>query len=174
MLKAMTELSQTNENHKLLSSLNGDWEYTLRLWMNPDPNAKPQESKGTATRKSIMDGRYFMMEVTGSVQMPGGDGKLQNVAFKGMGIEGYDNVTKKFVAAWVDSMGTGIELSEGSYDPSTKSFTYTSEMEPLPGMKTRVREVVKVTDNDHMMLDWFENRGGAEQKTMEISYTRKK
>ena len=174
MMKAMLELSQTNENHKLLASLDGNWEYTLKFWMNPDPNAKPQESKGTATRKSLMDGRYVMMEVTGSVQMPGADGKMQTVPFKGMGIEGYDNVKKKFVASWVDSMGTGIEFSEGTYDQATKSFTYTSEMEPLPGMKTPVREVVKLTDNNHMLLEWYENHGSGERKTMEINYTRKK
>lgn len=174
MMKAMVELSQTNENHKLLARLDGNWEYTLKFWMSPDPNAKPQESKGSATRKSIMDGRYVMMDVTGSVQMPGADGKMQTVAFKGMGIEGYDNVKKKFVAAWVDSMGTGIELSEGTYDASTKSFTYTSEMEPVPGMKTPVREVIKLTDDNHMLLEWYESQGGAERKTMEINYTRKK
>jgi hypothetical protein len=174
MMKQMLALSNLNENHKLLSSLDGNWEYTLKMSMNPDPNAKPQESKGTATRKSLMGGRYVMMDVTGSLQMPGADGKMQNVTFKGMGIEGYDNIKKKFVASWIDSMGTGIEFSEGTYDPSSKSFTYTAEMEPVPGMKTRAREVVKLVDNNHMTLEWYESQGGAERKTMEINYARKK
>src|SRR5437016_11346452 len=52
MMKQMMELSKLNENHKLLSSLDGNWDYSIKFWMNPDPNAKPQESKGTATRKS--------------------------------------------------------------------------------------------------------------------------
>ena len=52
--------------------------------MNPDPNAKPQESKGTATRKSAMDGRYATMDVTGKLQMPGEDGKMKDMQFKGM------------------------------------------------------------------------------------------
>jgi Protein of unknown function (DUF1579) len=174
MMKQMMELSKIGENHKLLSSLDGNWDYTIKLWMNPDPNAKPQESKGTATRKSIMGGRYVTMDVSGNMQMPGEDGKMKTMQFKGMGMEGYDNVKKKFVASWIDNMGTGIEFSEGTYDPATKSFTYTSEMEPVPGMKTSVREVIKVTDNNHMMLEWYENQGGQEKKTMEISYTKKK
>src|SRR3989454_1891045 len=174
MMKQMMELSKLNENHKLLSSLDGDWEYTIKFWMNPDPNAKPQESKGTATRKSIMGGRYCTMDVSGKMQMPGEDGKMKDVMFKGMGIEGYDNVKKKFVASWIDSMGTGIEFSEGTYDPATKSFTYTSEMEVIPGMKTSVREVIKIADDSHMMLEWYENQDGQEKKTMEISYTKKK
>lgn len=174
MMEQMMEMSKLNENHKLLSSLDGNWDYTIKFWMNPDPNAKPQESKGTAVRKSIMGGRYCTMDVSGDMQMPGPDGKMKTMQFKGMGLEGYDNVKKKFVASWIDSMGTGIEFSEGTYDPATKTFTYTMEMEPMPGMKTQVREVIKIADNSHMMLEWYENQGGQEKKTMEINYTKKK
>jgi hypothetical protein len=174
MMKQMMELSKMNENHKLLSSLDGNWTYTIKMWMNPDPSAKPQESKGTATRKSVMGGRYVMMDVSGKFQMPGEDGKMKEVQFKGMGLEGYDNVKKKFVGSWIDNMGTGIMFSEGDYDAATKTFTYTSEMEPMPGMKSQVREVLKMTDTNHMMLEWYENQGGQEKKTMEIAYTRKK
>ena len=173
MMQEMVEMQKLNENHKLLSSLDGNWDYKIKFWMNPDPNAKPQESTGTATRKSIMGGRYCTMDVAGKMQMPGEDGKMKEVMFKGMGIEGYDNLKKKFVASWVDNMGTGIEFSEGTYDPATKTFTYTMEMEAMPGMKTQVREVVKVPDNKHMMLEWYENQGGQEKKTMEINYTKK-
>ena len=174
MMKQMMEISKLNENHKLLADMNGNWNYTIKMWMNPDPNAKPQESKGTATRKNIMGGRYVMMDVSGKMQMPGEDGKMKDIQFKGMAVEGYDNVKKKFIGSWIDNMGTGIELSEGTYDPATKTFTYTSEMEPMPGMKTQVREVLKVVDNNHMLLEWYENHGGQERKTMEIAYTRKK
>jgi hypothetical protein len=174
MMKQMTEMSKLNENHKLLASLAGTWNYTIRFWMSPDPNAPPQESKGTATTKSIMDGRYFVTDVSGTMKMPGPDGKTKDMHFKGMGVDGYDNAKNKFVASWVDNMGTGIEFSEGTYDPSNKTFTYTSEVEPLPGMKSQVREVIKITDKDHRTFEWYENRGGQEMKTMEIAYTRKK
>src|ERR1700757_3434671 len=172
MMKQMMEMSKLNENHKLLADMNGNWNYSIKFWMNPDPNAKPQESKGTASRKSIMGGRFVVMEVSGKMQMPGEDGKMKDLMFKGMGLEGYDNVKKKFVASWIDNMGTGIEFSEGSYDPATKSFTYTSEIEPMPGKKTRVREVIKVADDSHMMLEWYEMQHGKEKKTMEINYTK--
>ena len=172
MMKQMMELSKLNENHKLLADTNGNWNYTIKFWMNPDPSAPPQQSKGTAIRKSVMGGRYVMMDVSGKMQMPGEDGKMKDMQFKGMGVEGYDNVKKKFVASWIDNMGTGIQFSDGTYDPATKTFTYTSEMEPVPGMKTPVREVIKVADNNHMTLEWYENHGGQEKKTMEINYAR--
>ena len=172
MMKQMMEMSKLNENHKLLADMNGSWNYAIKMWMSPDPNAPPQESKGTATRKSVMDGRYFVMDVTGKMQMPGEGGKMKDMQFKGMAVEGYDNMKKKFVSSWIDNMGTGIQFSEGTYDPATKTFTFNMEMEMMPGMKTPVREVLKVTDKDHMMLEWYENRGGQEKKTMEIAYTR--
>ena len=174
MMKQMMELSKLNENHKLLGDMVGTWSYNVKFWMNPDPSAKPQESKGTAVRKSMMDGRYFVEDVSGKMQMPDPDGKMKETNFKGMGIEAYDNVKKKFVATWMDNMGTGIMMSEGTYDPATKTFTYTGENEAMPGVKTKVREVIKLVDKDHHTLDFYEDRGGKEAKTMEISYTRKK
>jgi hypothetical protein len=172
MMKQMMEMSKLNENHKLLSSMDGSWTYNIKMWMNPDPNAKPQESKGTATRKSVMGGRYVVMDVTGKMQMPDETGQMKEMQFKGMGVEGYDNVKQKFVTSWIDNMGTGIQFSDGTYDPATKTLTYTSEIEMMPGMKMPVREVLKLTDKDHMMLEWFETHGGQEKKTMEIAYSR--
>jgi len=174
MMAQMMELSKPSENHKLLADLAGNWDYTVKMWMNPEPNAKPETYKGTAVRKSLMDGRYFVMDVTGKMEMPGPDGKKKEMTFKGMDIEGYDNVKKKFVSSWVDNMGTGIMTSEGSYDPATKTFTYTGEVEAIPGMKQKIREVMKITDADHHLFEWYEDRGGQEAKTMEIAYTRKK
>jgi len=172
MMKQMMEMSKLNENHKLLADMDGNWNYAIKMWMNPDPNAKPQESKGTATRKSVMGGRYATMDVTGKLQMPGPDGKMKDMQFKGMSIEGYDNAKKKFVSSWIDNMGTGIQFSEGTYDPASKMFTFASEMEMMPGMKTPVRETLKITDKDHMLMEWYETHNGQEKKTMEIAYTR--
>jgi Protein of unknown function (DUF1579) len=174
MMKQMMELAKLNENHKLLGDMAGTWSYTVKMWMNGDSNAKPNESKGTAVRKAAMGGRYFVVDVSGNMEMPGQDGKMKNMTFKGMGIEGYDNVKKKFVGTWADNMGTGIMMSEGDYDPATKTFTYTGEYEGIPGMKQKIRETLKIVDKDHHTFEWYEDRGGKEVKTMEIDYTRKK
>lgn len=168
----MMELAKPGENHKLLASMAGTWSYTVKMWM--DPKAPPSEAKGTATRKPVMDGRYFISEHSGKFQMPGSDGKMKDMNFKGMAIEGYDNVKNKFVSAWIDNMGTMIMTSEGTYDAASKTFTYNAQCEVLPGMPMKIREVLKVVDNDHHALEWYEDRGQGEVKTMEISYTRKK
>jgi Protein of unknown function (DUF1579) len=170
MMDQMMELGKTGENHKLLAGLAGTWNYTVKMWM--DPTGKPQESKGTATRKAIMDGRFFVAEHSGKFQMPGADGKMKDMNFKGMALEGYDNVKKKFVVAWIDNMGTMILTSEGTYDAASKTFTYNADCEMMPGMRVKIRELIKVTDNDHHLFEWYEDRGQGEAKTMEIAYTR--
>jgi hypothetical protein len=171
MMKMM-ELSKLNDNHKLLASTAGTWSYVVKMWM--DPKDKPSESNGTAIRKAVMEGRYVTGDYSGSFKMPGADGKMKEMNFKGMSLDGYDNVKQKFVSGWVDNMGTGIMITEGTYDAATKTLTYTGESEMMPGMKSKVREVIKLTDKDHMTMEFFEDRGQGEAKSMEINYTRKK
>ena len=171
MMNMMMELAKPGENHKLLQSGAGTWSYTVKWWMSPE--APPSTSTGTSVARAVMDGRYVITDHTGKMQMPGADGKMMDMEFKGMAMEGYDNVKKKFVSSWIDNMGTGIMNSEGTYDAGSKTLTYTADYEPMPGMKTKVRQVVKIADKDHRVMEFFEDRGGTEVKTMEISYTRK-
>jgi hypothetical protein len=170
-MKQMMEMSKLNENHKVLASTAGTYSYVVKMWM--DPKGQPTESKGTATRKAIMDGRYVSGEYTGKFTMPGADGKMKDMNFIGMSMDGYDNVKKKFVSGWVDNMGTGIMMLEGTYDAATKTFTYTSDYEIMPGVKEKVREIFKITDKG-MTMEYYEDRGQGEAKTMEINYTKKK
>jgi Protein of unknown function (DUF1579) len=171
MMKQMMELAKLNDNHKLLADLAGSWSTSVKMM---EPGKEPTLSKGSVTYKSIMNGRYVIGDHTGSMKMPGADGKMKDFTFKGMSTDGYDNVKQKFTSSWMDNMGTGILMFEGTYDPAAKTFTYTGEMEVVPGMKTPVRSVVKVTDKNHRTFEWYENRGGQEMKTLEIDYTRKK
>lgn len=171
MMKQMMELAKLNENHKLLADLAGSWSTSVKMM---EPGKEPSVSKGNVTFKSTMNGRYVVGDHTGSMKMPGADGKMKDFAFKGMSVDGYDNVKQKFVSSWIDNMGTGIFTFDGTYDPATKTLTYTGEMEMVPGMKTPIRSVVKITDKNHHTFEWYENRGGQEMKTMEIDYTRKK
>ena len=52
----------------------------------------------------------------GGEMMPG-------VPFKGHGLTAYDTSKKKYVGSWSDSMSSGMQVSEGSYDAATKSTT---------------------------------------------------
>src|SRR5256885_16671059 len=119
-----------------------------------------------------MDGRYVRGEYQRKFKMQGADGKMQEMNFIGMSMDGYDNVKKKFVAGWVDNMGTGIMTMDGTYDAATKTFTYTGEYEMMPGMKEKLRQLIKMPDATHMTMEDYEDPGQGEAKTMDINYTR--
>jgi hypothetical protein len=171
MMAMMMEMAKPGENHKRMEELVGTWSYNVKWWMSPE--SPPNEASGTTVTKSVMDGRYFISDHSSKMQMPGSDGKVTEMEFRGMAIEGYDNAKKKFVASWIDNMGTGIMNLEGTYDAATRTLTYFADYEPMPGMKIRVREVVKTVDKDHRTMEFFEDRGGKDVKTMQIDYTRK-
>jgi len=170
MMAAMMELAKPSENHKILQGMVGTWTYKVKFWVTPDTT--PMESSGTTMTRPAMGGRYFISDHKGMMQMPGPDGAMQNTEFNGMAVEGYDNVKKKFVSSWIDNMGTGIMNSEGTFDSTAHTLTYTSEYEPMPGMKTKVRQLITIADQSHHKMEFFEMRGDKEVKTMEIDYTR--
>lgn len=172
-MNAMMELMKPGPNHKMLGEMVGDWTYTAKMW--EDPAGKPNETTGTAKYTSLLDGRFVQGEHAGKMQMPGPDGKMMDFDFRGIGITGYDSIKKKFVNTWIDNMGTGIMMAEGTYDAATKTFTYNAECEMMPGTKTKVKEVIKCIDKDNHVFEWYDNMGSADLvKKMEITYTRKK
>jgi hypothetical protein len=91
-------------------------------------------------------------------------------------VTGYDNVTRQFVASWIDNFGTGIMYMTGKYDPATKALTFLSDMDDptKPGTKIKVREVLRFVDPNKHVMEWYELRAGKDVKTMEIVYKRKK
>ncbi|MGN7719772.1 DUF1579 family protein [Chitinophaga sp. 22620] len=170
-MKQRIELSKTGENHALLSNLAGSWSFSGSHF---PPNAEPVTFKGLATRKPVMDGRYFIFETTGGkLVMPWSDGK--EVAYQDMIIEAYDNQKKKFVNAMIaNHWNTGIAVSEGVYDPATRTITYEAETGARPGMKMIIRSLMKITGNDQYTVEIYSVLGDKIIKRSEINYTRVK
>jgi hypothetical protein len=164
MMEKWKEFSTPNENHKVLDTLVGDWDYMIKSWMSPD--AKPEESKGTSGIKSIMGGRFIEQAV---------EGTSMGQPFEGMGIMGYDNEKKQYQSVWIDNMGTGIMTGSGNYDPNTKTLTDQGKFScPAEGEKS-YRAVLKMIDNDNFTYEWYmAGPDGKEFRAMEIVYTRKK
>ena len=84
MMKQVMELAKLSENHQRLADLAGTWNYTVKFWHTVH-GAGIQRHR----RQEIDDGRalLYVMNVTGKMQMPGPDGKMKDMTFKGMGIE---------------------------------------------------------------------------------------
>lgn len=162
--KAMMAAGMVGPEHAQLKAMEGKWNTKVTMWMGPEPTT----SNGTAVNRAIMDGRFIQTDYTGD---------FAGEKFTGLGYTGYDNLRKKFVGTWMDSMSTGVYLTHGSYDAATSTYTYAGEfpdfMDPTKSIK--VRETVKIDSADQHTMSWYEVRGDKpEAKTMEIVYTRQK
>lgn len=48
---------------------------------------------------------------------------MMGMPFEGHGTLAYDNHRKMFVSTWIDNMGSGIMVLEGTYDDASKTLT---------------------------------------------------
>jgi hypothetical protein len=163
MMELWKKLATPGEPHKQLGSLAGSWATTTKEWM--EPGKPPTESTGTAEMKMLLDGRFLYQEY---------NSQMMGQPFSGIGITAYDNLRKRYVSAWIDSMGTGIFMMEGTASADGKTITLKgSHPEPGGGQMTH-RAIWKIVDSNTQTFDMFgAHRGGKEMKMMEIIYTRK-
>lgn len=163
MMEKMQKYATPNENHKVLDKMVGEWTYTSKMWMKPDQ--PPMESTGTASAKWTMDGRFVEQNATG---------EHMGQSFVGRSVIGYDNAKSQYVSVWYDSMGTGMMISQGKYDPATKTMEVKGDFDcPIYG-KTETRWVTKfIDDNTYSFEGYMTDDKGKENKGMEIVYKRK-
>jgi Protein of unknown function (DUF1579) len=166
--KMMQDFAAPGPNHKVLDFKVGKWTTALKMWMDPSQPA-PMETTGSGEFKWILDGRYLSDDETGD---------FMGQPFHGHGISGYDNLKKKFIGFWIDNMGTGFMVAEGTYDAASKTFKFNSEMpDPEQGKYVKMRSEEKIVDNDHWTITMYapqDGNAGKEMKMMEINYTRAK
>lgn len=165
MTAKWTEFATPSQGHKALTPKVGRWDLKIKQYMAA--GAAPQESTGHSEMKWAMDGRY--VEDNTESKSPYGQ-------FTGHGVLGYDNLKHKYVGTWYDNMGTGITSMEGTYDPSTKTFSYACTMPDFAnGKYAASRSTERMIDNDHWTMQmWGPGLDGKEYLCMEIEYTRAK
>ncbi|MEK6640506.1 MAG: DUF1579 family protein [Nitrospirota bacterium] len=75
---------------------------------------------------------------------------------------------------WIDTMGTGIFMMEGTASADGKTITLKGSHPEPGGGKMTHRAVWKVVDNNTQTFDMYgAHHGGKEMKVLEITYTRK-
>ena len=153
--------------HEMLARDAGTWHGKNTMWMGP--GTEPMQAESTTTITSVMGGRYTKAEVKGD--MPGGMGP-----FEGFGIYGYDNVTQKFTASWIDSMSTGIAQGTGELSKDGKSLTITYTYAcPITKKPSTLREVHTRTGENTKTLEMYgiDPKSGKEFKMMKVDLTKK-
>lgn len=163
MMEAWMTFMTPNNWHSMLAKDNGTWDEEITMWTTPD--APPTKSNAVAVNTMILGGRYQQAIHTGS---------FDGMPFEGISITGYDNLKKVFVNTWIDNFGTGIMTLEGPWDESTKSIVLKGKTsDPMAGTEMQVKQILKIMDNNHQVLEMYEVRNGQERKTMEIKLTRR-
>jgi hypothetical protein len=166
-MQAMMKAAAPGPEHQFLAKMVGDWNAEVKFFQ-PDGTAMPNTSKGMMHCEMMLDGRFLHMSYEGNVDMGGGP-----MPFKGAGLAGYDNTKKKYVNVWVDTMSTGMMITEGTRQGDT--LTSTGKMsDPTTGKDADVKEVVtRIDDNSHKYELYGAGPDGKMMKFMEIMYTRK-
>lgn len=163
MEEAMMKAATPGPHHKVLGKTVGDWTYTNKFWMGP---GEPMTSDGTMHAEWLLDGRYVQSVYKGS---------MGGMPFEGRGVDGYDNVTNKYVGSWIDNMGTGVMTSTGTCDAAGNVCTYMSESsDPMTGAKSTSKMVLTLGEGTFKMEMFMKDPSGAEMKSMELVATKKK
>lgn len=159
MMEAWAQANQLGPQHKEIASMAGSWDCTTKFWMGP---GEPQESTAKETSKTIFDGRYLHSEFTG---------EFEGEQFTGYGVMAYNNMTKQYESAWIDSMSTGIAFTTGQKEGNKITF-HGEDIDPMSGEKVKYRHVLEMHGPNKHTFTGYRMMGNEEVKTMEIEYTR--
>ncbi len=164
-MEMMMKLATPGAAHKKLDVLVGTWNVKNTMWM--DPSKQPETSEGVAEHKWALGGRFLEQRF---------EGKFMGMPFSGIGYTGYDNYKKKYMGVWMDTFGTMMMNTTGSFDASGKVLRSTARMDDFTtGKVMTVREELKFVSPDEVRMDMFmPGPDGKEFRTMELVYTRQK
>ncbi len=166
MMEAWHKYMTPGEPHARLVKKVGDWNVAVKMWHTPDMEV-PEESIATSSIKSIMGGRYILEKVTG---------EAMGQPFEGLGIGGYDNITKKYFSTWIDTMMTVIMRLDGTAARYGGVINFEGTVpDPLHGRYEMTRSVERTISDDKVIYTSYKTAAdGREYKGMELTYTRAK
>ncbi len=160
MMQAFMASMTPGPQHKELAATAGRW--TTHIVSSWDPSSPPQQSTGSASFEMTLDGRYLIERAVGTTPMG---------PFEGMGITAYNNVTGKYQNLWIDNMGTGLMISEGTADASGAVNFMGSYDDPIQG-QVKVRGKHRKLAPNHQIYEMWEVGAAGERKLMEVTYKR--
>ena len=165
IMKMWQEVATPGAPHELLAKSAGSWTAKVKSWMEPGKPA--EESEGTTESKMVLGGRFLEEHMSGT---------MMGQPFEGIGYSGYDNYKKKYVATWMDNMGTTILSMSGKLDKSGKKLTMSGVMDDFVTKKlaTYTSVTTFVDDDHHTFAMFMPGPDGKPFKSLEINYTRKK
>jgi hypothetical protein len=165
-LQACMVAGTPGKMHEHLAQGVGEWTGKNTMWMGA--GSDPIETTCTSTVTSLMDGRYFQVEMKG--EMPGMG------PYRGLGLYGFDNVSQKFSSTWIDNHGTGMMQGTGTISDDGKTITWNYTFNcPITKKPAAMRDVETVTGPNTKTLEMFgaDPKTGKEYKMMRLELTKK-
>jgi len=161
--KAWMAYATPGKAHEMMAKSAGMWSEEVTMWMAP--GTEPVKSNSNCNNRMIMGGRYLEGRSRGT---------FNGMPFEGSSITAYDNAKKKYVSTWIDNMGTGIMVSEGTYNEETKTLEMSGScMDPGTGKDMKTRQTIKFIDDNNQLMTMYMTSNGSEFKSMEIKLTRR-
>lgn len=150
---------------KKLGVMVGEFDVKVRTWL--DPAKPPYESMAVAVTKWVLGNRYIETMLTGFI---GGE------PWSGIGYAGYDNISKKYQATYMDSASTAMDWFTGAMAEDGKSAKLTATIHDALTQKL-VKAEMRLSispDGSHVTELWQATPAGKMVKVMELQYTRRK
>ncbi len=148
--------------HARLMPMVGTWRAKTTFTMAP--GAPPQIHGGTSVHRLVLGGRYLEQIYKGmAMGMP----------FEGIGYTGYDNVQKRYVGTWMDTMGTGLMTSASVGTPTDERIDCVAEAVEPSGQKRIFETIVRIHNHGrHSYEMWTMGPTGKKHRTMIVEYER--
>ena len=161
MQKKWMDYMTPGKQHQEMAASAGKWDVKSSFWMMP--GGEPMVSSAKSTIETSMDNRYLIENF---------EGTMMGMPYQGMGLFGYDNLTKKYWGTWVDSMGTGPTNMSGTRTGNKVEYHGTMA-DVMAGKHVPVRFVQTTIDADHHTLEMFsKGPDGKEFRGMFLEYSR--
>jgi hypothetical protein len=163
-MAAMMKYSMPGPEHGVLQQLKGKWEQQVKWRMGADKPWVTSNSK--CKNKLVLDGRYIQQTIESE--------KVDDFKYQAIAYIGYDNYKKKYVATWIDNMSTMIGAGEGTYEPTSNTFTFHGTFPDFEtGRIKSYRSVMTIHHKDAMTEQVYEpDDEGNEFMSVETHYKR--
>jgi hypothetical protein len=162
---ALRQAMAPGKAHQQLEPLVGTFDVKVQVWV--DPSQPPVESTAVSVSNWVLGKRYVQTMLSGFI--------LEE-PWSAISYAGFDNVTKRYVATYMDTGGTAMDWFTGTMSPDGKSATLTATVHDaltLEPVETEMR--LRVTpDGDHVTEVWQSDGSGTPVKVLELQYTRRK
>ncbi|MFO0970015.1 MAG: DUF1579 domain-containing protein [Gemmataceae bacterium] len=155
-LTAQPPAAKPGPEHEILKQCEGVWDANIRCPLG--------ESKGTLHCKMDLNGLWLLEHFQGAI----GD-----IKFEGRSATSYNQAKKKYVTVWIDSMSTSPMISEGDYDPSSKTLAMSGAMQTPDGKSVKATMTTVQKDADTKVFTMRHPGPDGKDVEMEITYKRK-